>query len=79
MNFFSLSPGPFDVISQHLMLYNKGVRTKKLSSTAAPVENSFHLNINPDIVKRNELTKTVIRELYRCDGGLRVKLSFLLV
>lgn len=57
------------------MLYNKGVRTKKISSTAAkvaPVENSFHLNINPDLVKRNEITKTVIRELYRCDGGLRV-------
>lgn len=51
---------PFDVISQHLML-NK---SKTISTT---------LNIDPDSIKRYGMTKSVIKELYRVDGGLRVR------
>ena len=62
--------GPFDVISQHLMLWNKSKRTK--ISSASSTKSSYHLNIDPEIVKNNGLAKTVVKELYRCDGGLRV-------
>ncbi|KAH7637028.1 LOW QUALITY PROTEIN: solute carrier family 25 member 44 [Dermatophagoides farinae] len=63
---------PFDVISQHLMLWNKSKRTKISSeSSLSSKKSSYHLNIDPETVKRNGLTKTVVTELYRCDGGLR--------
>ena len=55
----SFSSGPFDVISQHLMLWGGQSRT---NST---------LNLNPDHVRRFGKARSVIRELYRVDGGLR--------
>ncbi|OTF82524.1 solute carrier family 25 member 44-like protein, partial [Euroglyphus maynei] len=67
---------PFDVISQHLMLWNKSKRTKISYTSSSPspsssIRSSYHLNIDPETVKRNGLARTVVKELYRCDGGLR--------
>ncbi|KAI2798118.1 hypothetical protein RDWZM_000026 [Blomia tropicalis] len=50
---------PFDVISQHLMLWGSKSRT---NST---------LNLKPENISRHGMTKSVIKELYRVDGGLR--------
>ncbi|KAF7493600.1 Solute carrier family 25 member 44 [Sarcoptes scabiei] len=61
---------PFDVISQHLMLWNKSTRARKLSQSAASSK-PYHLNIDPEMVRRYGLSRSVVKELYRCDGGLR--------
>lgn len=35
------------------------------------LDSPHHLNINPENVKRFGMAKSVVKELYRVDGGLR--------
>lgn len=60
------------------MLWNKSTRARKLSQSAASSK-PYHLNIDPEMVRRYGLSRSVVKELYRCDGGLRVILFFSLV
>lgn len=60
--------GPFDVISQHLMLMGTGAKAR------APLPNQTISNLNIDTsgLKRYGMAKAVIKELYRIDGGIKV-------